>query len=287
MTAPQAKTLQIFLPTGEPRGVRIAEITTRIAQAVLIPRSDLAVAKKRPELDQLGIYFLFGESDDQAKPIAYIGQTENPRQRLDIHNSKKDFWTTAILVISRTNSFTNTHIIFLEWYCVQRAKEVGRYQLDNDQEPTKPFVPEHLEADALDSFDTLNTLVSALGYPIFETLASKEASEQLFLKGKNAEATGELVEDGFVVRAGATARKEIVASATDSVTPMRAKLIESGVMAEENGQYRFTQDYLFNSPSGAAAVVLGRTSNGWVDWKNAEGKTLHDAKRAESGESEC
>ena len=95
-----------------------------------------------------------------------------------------------------------------------------------------------------------------------------------------------MVEDGFVVRAGATARKEIVPSAMDSVPPMRAKLIESGVMVEENGQYRFTQDYLFNTPSGAAAVVLGRTSNGWVDWKNSEGKTLNDVKRGDSGEAE-
>ena len=60
MSNPQAKTLQIFLPTGEPRGIRIAELTTRIVQAVLIPRSELATAKGRPELDQPAVYFLFG-----------------------------------------------------------------------------------------------------------------------------------------------------------------------------------------------------------------------------------
>lgn len=48
MANPNAKTLQIFLPTGEPRGIRIAELTTRIVQAVLIPRSDLATAKAWP-----------------------------------------------------------------------------------------------------------------------------------------------------------------------------------------------------------------------------------------------
>jgi hypothetical protein len=42
MTSPTAKTIQIYLPTGEPRGIRIAEITTRIVQAILIPRSELA-----------------------------------------------------------------------------------------------------------------------------------------------------------------------------------------------------------------------------------------------------
>jgi Domain of unknown function (DUF4357) len=48
----------------------------------------------------------------------------------------------------------------------------------------------------------------------------------------------------------------------------------------ENNQYIFTQDYLFSSPSAASAVVLGRTSNGWKAWVNANGQTLHEVKRA-------
>lgn len=38
------QTIQFFLPQGEPRGIRIAEITTRIVQAVLVPRSKLPEA---------------------------------------------------------------------------------------------------------------------------------------------------------------------------------------------------------------------------------------------------
>lgn len=192
---------------------------------------------------------------------------------------------TAVLGISRTQNFTQAHIRYLEWYCVKKAKEIGRYALDNDQNPSKPFVTEPMEADILDAFETLSTLLSTLGYPVFEPLVKHDTTEQFFLKGKDAEATGELVEDGFVVRAGATARKEIVPSAMETVSSMRRKLIESGVMVEEDGHYCFTQDYLFETPSGAAAVVLGRTSNGWVDWKNQEGRTLHDVKRAEPEEA--
>ncbi len=66
---------------------------------------------------------------------------------------------------------------------------------------------------------------------------------------------------------------------------MRLKLIESGVLVEENDQLRIAQDYLFETPSGAAAVVLGRTSNGWVEWKDKDGRTLHDVKRAEPEEA--
>ena len=279
MTTSQAKTLQIFLPTGEPRGIRIAEVTTRIVQAVLIPRSELTEAKKREELDHVAVYMLFGELEEAAKPLVYIGQTEDPRKRLDYHNSNKDFWRTAILGISKTQNFTSSHIQYLEWLCIQKAKEVSRFALDNDQSVCKPFVTEPMEADLLDTFETLATLVSALGYPVFEPIIKAETAEKFYCRGRDADAVGEFVEDGFVVRKDSIARLDIVPSAVETVTSLRTKLRESGVLVEDNGRLRFTQDYLFSSPSGAAAVVMGRTANGWIEWKDAEGRTLHDIKR--------
>ena len=65
------------------------------------------------------------------------------------------------------------------------------------------------------------------------------------------------------------------------VDAARNRLIESGILADHNdAQYIFTADYVFNTPSGAAVVILGRSSNGWTDWKNDQGQTLHDVKRA-------
>lgn len=61
MTDKRPQTIQFFLPQGEPRGVRIADITTRIVQAVLVPRSKLGHAAKREEIRRAGVYFLFGE----------------------------------------------------------------------------------------------------------------------------------------------------------------------------------------------------------------------------------
>lgn len=174
MTTATAKTIQIYLPTGEPRGIRIAEITTRIIKAVLIPRSDLAQGKLRKELDLPGIYFLFGEDEDGAKPIVYIGQTEDARKRFDSHNKTKTFWKTAIFCVSKTQNFTQAHIRYLEWYCMQRAKEVNRYTLDNGQVPdNSTYVPEPMEAELLDVFETISTLVSTLGYPALNPLQSK------------------------------------------------------------------------------------------------------------------
>ena len=63
MSSLQAKTIQIFLPTGEPRGIRVAELTTRIVQAVAIPRSDLATAKARAELDHVAEHSTGSKTD--------------------------------------------------------------------------------------------------------------------------------------------------------------------------------------------------------------------------------
>jgi hypothetical protein len=42
----------------------------------------------------------------------------------------------------------------------------------------------------------------------------------------------------------------------------------------------FQQDYIFNSPSAAAATILGRSANGWTSWKDKNGKTLDEVKRS-------
>ena len=86
------KTIQIFLPEGDPRGIRIAEITTRIVQVIEVPRSLVSDFIKMSESDQVAVYFLFGESEDGADQKVYIGQTGDLRARLAKHNKDKDFW---------------------------------------------------------------------------------------------------------------------------------------------------------------------------------------------------
>jgi predicted GIY-YIG superfamily endonuclease len=51
-------------------------------------------------LDLPGIYCLFGGGEDEAKPIVYIGQTEDARTRLESHNKRRMFWKTAIFFVS-------------------------------------------------------------------------------------------------------------------------------------------------------------------------------------------
>jgi hypothetical protein len=89
-----------------------------------------------------------------------------------------------------------------------------------------------------------------------------------------------MVEDGFVVLAGSKTRRKPVDSA-QRFLPWLTQLQESGILEPINDEEcRLTQDFVVNSPSYAAALVLARHANGWSEWKREDGTTLHDVYRA-------
>lgn len=278
------QTIQIFLPDGNPTGVKIAEITNRMIHATLIPRNKLSESEARKEIKKYGVYFLFGINEDKAKPIAYIGETDDCFKRLKDHNRQKDFWNYAIAITSKSEVFTKSHVKFLEYFCVKTAKEIGRYDLENLTVPTKEHISESMEADLQDNFETMKILLSTLGFPIFEEIRNLEATvkEILYCKGKDAEAQGELTDDGFVVFKGSKTNANESKTAGDWVIGMRNKLKENNIIRLENNVYVFNEDYLFGSPSAAAAAVLARRANGWVEWKNIDKKTIDEIYRMDS-----
>ena len=278
------KTIQIFLPIGDPRGIRIAEITTRIVQLIEVPRSLLPDFLKMPESDQVALYFLFSEEEDGSGRKVYVGQTGDLRARLAKHHKEKEFWEKVLVLISRTNSLTQTHALFLEWYSIREAKKSGRYSTENGNEGSKPHTPAPLEADCFEIFETGHTLLATLGYPIFDPVAKSSVSakpdEFFYCKASGADGRGMYTEEGFVVLKGSVGRKENVASLKGtSGERLRNRLIESGVMRVKDDTVVFEKDHLFRSPSMAALSLMGRTTNGWMDWKNKDGQTLDALKR--------
>ena len=55
---------------------------------------------------------------------------------------------------------------------------------------------------------------------------------------------------------------------------MRKNLIE-----KLEDRYVFKENYIATSPSAAAILVLGRSANGWLEWKTYEGKLLSDYRK--------
>ncbi len=281
---PRPKTIQIYLPGGDPRGIRMAEITTRIVQVLEVPRSMLPEFLAMPESDQVAVYFLVGEGDEGAEPRVYVGQSGDIRARLSQHHKQKDFWERALVMVSRTDSLTQTHALFLEWHCIQEINGAGRYATENATKGGRPHTPAPLEADCFEIFETAQVLLATLGYPLFDPVAKSgtgAGGEQLFYcRSSGADGRGMYTADGFVVLKGSRGRKDVVASLAGTPSAAhRESLTEAGVLVAEGDMLVFTRDHLFRTPSGAAIALTGRTANGWLEWKSKDGQTLDALKR--------
>jgi len=286
------KTIQIYLPGGDPRGLRVAEITTRIVQAIEVPRSLLSDFFQMPESNKVAVYYLIGEDEEGSGPMVYIGQTGDLRKRLAKHNSDKGFWERALVVISLTGSLTQTHALFLEWYSLQMMREAGRYPDNNGNSGSKPHTPAPLESDCLEIFETSSILLSTLGHPLFSPLVKQRQEENqddqlYFCQGSGADGRGVYTPEGFVVLKGSTGRRENVPSIIGTATERtREKLLSSDVVIIGGSTVTFEKDHLFPSPSAAAITLMGRSANGWLEWKTADGQTLDELERQQTEEEQ-
>ena len=271
------RTIQIFLPTGDPAGIRIAEQTTSIIRLIEVPRSDIAEFVKMPEAKQVGLYFLVsGDSKDEL----YIGQSGDVGTRLMQHykDEKKD-WERALVLVSLTNNLTQTHVLYLESLSIEKAKHCQRYELLNGNGGQKPHTPVPLKADCDEIHEIGSLLLATLGYPIFESLteATTHQTEQVFLCTRtDVDAKGIYTNEGMVVLKGSSAPMTTKRKTDQRYFDKRDQLLAKGVIAEQDGRFVFQRDYLFPTPSGASCFLLLGSSNGWVNWKTEQGVTLHE-----------
>lgn len=288
------QTIQIFLPSGDPQGIRTAAITTRIVQVVEVPRLRLDAFLRMPESDFVGVYFLFGENEESGVAKAYIGQTGNLAMRLRQHNEKKDFWNRAVVVLSRTQSLTVTHGHYLEWLAISRATEAQRFELENGTAGSKPHTPLAMEAECQEVFKTLDILLTTLGYPLFDLLVRRRMAvpslpsdvpgeqvqanqdgQELLCVSSGVEAHARYTEEGLVVLAGSYGRADVSEAFLKSRSfQKRQLLIDQGVLKLEGPRVVFARDTLFKSPSTPANYLLGRSSNGWLEWKDEAGQSF-------------
>ncbi|MGO3407729.1 GIY-YIG nuclease family protein [Marinomonas sp.] len=271
------RTIQIFLPTGDPAGIRIAEQTTSIIRLIEVPRSDIAEFLKLPEAKQVGLYFLVsGDSKEEL----YIGQSGDVGSRLmQHHKDEKKDWERALVLVSLTNNLTQTHVLYLESLSIEKAKSCQRYELLNGNSGQKPHTPIPLKADCDEIHEISSLLLATLGYPFFEPLTEHAATEieQVFICNRTGvDAKGIYTNEGMVVLQGSSAPMTTKRKTEQRFFDKRDQLLAKGVIAIEAERFVFQRDYLFQTPSGASMFLLLATSNGWIDWKTDQGLTLKD-----------
>lgn len=273
--------VRIFIPSGEPEGLRIVEKSNWTGQGLVFPRAQFADIRQRLELKRTGAYMLWGPGESGQLPRVYVGEGDLVLPRLDQHAKQKDFWTHAAVFTSKDQNLNKAHVQYLEARLVALAAEAKRAELDNGNVPQLPALSEADAADAEGFLADLLLCLPIVGVTFFEKAkAGAVKSADLFLKAKGIEARGVDGAEGFVVRAGSQAVKDEVPSIHAYLTDLRQALLTQGVLEDSGATYRVTQDYTFNSPSTAAGVMLGRSANGRVEWKDAKGRTLKEIQEA-------
>lgn len=264
------KTVTTYLIDGDPKGTQYAFISNKICQMFVVPRSNLAYLNTQDKLQKPAFYILLGE-DEMTKPQAYIGETENFRERVKDHDSKKSFWQKALIFVSKDADMTKADVQYLEYKAISEAKNANTFVLnDNKQTPKAPNLPEY-QKDSMDEFfEDVKFLAAFVGCNIFEVV--QEEKEHLFYAtGRGCNAKGFYSSNGFTVLKGSV----IAQNTTSSFKGIehREKMLQE-YSAIEDGKIIMTSDKTFTSPSTAACFCLGRSANGWIEWKDKEGNTL-------------
>ncbi len=261
------------------------ELSNWTGKAYKIPRNRIKDSASRAELSSTGVYLLLGKSDiGSNKDVVYIGEAENIIKRLSQHLNEKDYWNEAVAFISKDENLNKAHIKRLH----QIVSQINRYEVKNSNTPTLPSIAESDQAEMEEFIENIKMLVNILGFKVFEELRQPKDStskndNKLFIKAaRGADAQGQQTSDGFVVFKGSKIADSTVNSYSDTMCKLRDKLIEDGIIFEKNGIFVLQSDYLFSSPSAAAAIVMGRSANGLMEWKSKDGRVL---KAIESGES--
>jgi hypothetical protein len=275
------QSIRVYLPEANPKGIKICDVEQSITKGILIPRNELKEISQFENIGVAGVYFLLSDFDEAFNiQSIYIGETEDLSERLKEHDKIRPDWNRVIVFLSSKYNLNKGHYKFLERICYNEAKKVGRCKIENDNIPSGASLTPMDKDLSYHFFEDLKIIMGILGFPIFEEIVIKSPEELFYLDFKNAKAKGTFTEEGFVVFANSTANVEEQPSAKElSIHGLREKLIDENILLKDGETYKFTKDYLFGSPSTAGAVVRGGNTNGWLVWKDKDGKTIDELKR--------
>lgn len=265
----------MILKNGTPTGIVQCNLDEWIGVSYKIPRNRLNEAKELKNIDNTGVYILFGVDEETGEDRAYIGEAEDIYKRLTQHNKTKDFWNDCLVFVSQNNSLNKAHIKFIENKLYSKAKEVERFIIENDTKPTKSSLDGADEIRAVKFYEKIILLTAVYGYHIFDKILTvQEVSEEeiYYINSIGLKATGTQTEEGFIVFKGSQSSEEFKKASTQSLRNKwnelrNQKIVDNGI---------FLKDIIFSSPSTAAAMILGRNANGLREWKNKDGKSLKE-----------
>lgn len=293
-----SKNFNLFLMDGEVTGRIKCTLSNWTGIAYKVPRPYLEKCKDRQDLKQSGVYFLFGKNDDGDDEV-YIGQAgirkngEGVLFRVAEHLKDEIYFSDAVMLTTQNNSFGPTEISYLENRFTNMAIDVDRYKVRNGNDPNPGNVTEEKESELEDFIDYSKMVLGVLGYKIFVPIVDKELKIEdkiyddkellLYLSRKSGKSNRQIeakckrTDEGFVVLKDSMIEMIDSIAIPKSIKELRKDCIDKNEIIDG----RISKNYLFNSPSYAAAFVLGTNANGKTSWRTEKGITLKDLEENE------
>ncbi len=290
------RTIKLYLAEGTPTGLLAAEIMNWTGKVIVCPRTRLSSLSQREEVRKTGVYLLSGaDPESPDKERVYVGEGDNVWDRLKAHegDEKKDFWTRTVVVISKDDNLTKSHVGYLESRLYALIKEAGRAILDQNQ-PARPSLPEADIADTDYFLQQLQMVLPVLGFPFTQpkpeipvgTGEGVSSSPLFCMTCAGARATAREVGDEFMVLKGSTARRK-GPSSWHVYRALRDQLLEEGKLVKSDKDESllvFAEDVPFKSPSAASCVVYANSVSGPATWKlESTGQTYKEWRSEQLG----
>ena len=272
-----SKKLETIYHNGRPDGIRSIRRNLSTMSTYVIPRSLLSEAKNISGIHRPGIYYLINENDENRIAQIYIGQTRNGIDRLDDHNRSKDFWNKAIMFLAESKTFTLDMISGLEKFAIIKAQESNRYKVENNIIP-KYEIDEYDFDSVEEIYDEIQFIMATQGYKMNDAKSEINDSEIFHTTRNGITAFGIYDGEKFEVLEGSQINMDKPTN-LPKYNRQREELLSKQSIVKMGDKYILKTTLEFNTPSGASEFALGGSTNGWVEWKNKDGKTLDEIYR--------
>jgi hypothetical protein len=278
----KSKKITLFLIDGLPKGVREISIDQWNGRAICGPRNKVADILSFPELNSPCVYFLIGYPEEGEFLNVYVGEADPFTQRVKDHLRTKDWWQHVVVFFGSNQNPNKTGIQYLESKCLQELKKAVKCEIKNGNSPTLPSIPKE-DVPGLESFyENITLVMPLLGFDIFglKPISAKNESDQyIFCTGKGVGAKAVLLDDGkvLVLKDSSAIKENVPSFEKHNYKKLKDELLKIGRLQERKGSLYFTDDYIFDSLSAAAAVVLARSAQGPREWVYKNGVSVKDS----------
>ena len=181
------------------------------------------------------------------------------------------------MFLADNKTFSLDMISGLEAYAINEATESKRYEVENTVNPK--FEIDESDLPLIEEvYEEIKFIMATQGYKMENSKVTLNEMNILHTTKNGVQAFGVYDGERFEVLEGSEIDMSRICH-SESVEKQRQTAIQNENIVSVGDKYNLKVSVSFKSPSTAAMFVLGGSTNGWIEWKNKDGKTLDELFR--------